>query len=164
MRNIHQNLGFALGYNGLGIPVAAGVLYPLWHVLLSPMIAGAAMAFSSLSVVLNANRLHAFVPNHAKPVRRGARTPLNLRFALPSQTLQSCGTHTDCRHESITEHEHKEHTMAHQEHIRPNLRHGRRSEAPPTPASMTGGQSTSAASIAQVSSTRIRRNTSRAVR
>ena len=41
MRNIHQNLGFALGYNGLGIPVAAGVLYPLWHVLLSPMIAGA---------------------------------------------------------------------------------------------------------------------------
>ena len=119
MRNIHQNLGFALGYNGLGIPVAAGVLYPLWHVLLSPMIAGAAMAFSSLSVVLNANRLHAFVPNHAKPVRRGARTPLNLRFALPSQTLQSCGTHTDCRHESITEHEHKEHTMAHQEHIDP---------------------------------------------
>lgn len=119
MRNIHQNLGFALGYNGLGIPVAAGVLYPLWHVLLSPMIAGAAMAFSSLSVVLNANRLHAFVPNHAKPVRRGARTPLNLRFALPSQTPQSCDTHTDCQHESTTEHEHKEHTMAHQEHIDP---------------------------------------------
>lgn len=119
MRNIHQNLGFALGYNGLGIPVAAGVLYPLWHVLLSPMIAGAAMAFSSLSVVLNANRLHAFVPNHAKPVRRGARTPLNLRFALPSQTPQSCGTHTYCQHESTTEHEHKEHTMAHQEHIDP---------------------------------------------
>lgn len=119
MRNIHQNLGFALGYNGLGIPVAAGALYPLWHVLLSPMIAGAAMAFSSLSVVLNANRLHAFVPNHAKPVRRGARTPLNLRFALPSQTPQSCGTHTDCQHESTTDHEHKEHTMAHQEHIDP---------------------------------------------
>lgn len=119
MRNIHQNLGFALGYNGLGIPVAAGVLYPLWHVLLSPMIAGAAMAFSSLSVVLNANRLHAFVPNHAKPVHRGARTPLNLRFALPSQTPQSCDTHTDCQHESTTEHEHKEHTMAHQEHIDP---------------------------------------------
>ncbi|AFI63237.1 ATPase P [Bifidobacterium animalis subsp. animalis MCC 1489] len=119
MRNIHQNLGFALGYNGLGIPVAAGVLYPLWHVLLSPMIAGAAMAFSSLSVVLNANRLHALVPNHAKPVRRGARTPLNLRFALPSQTPQSCDTHTDCQHESTTEHEHKEHTMAHQEHIDP---------------------------------------------
>lgn len=119
MRNIHQNLGFALGYNGLGIPVAAGVLYPLWHVLLSPMIAGAAMAFSSLSVVLNANRLHAFVPNHAKPVRRGARTPLNLRFTLPSQTPQSCGTHTDCQHESTTEHEHKEHTMAHQEYIDP---------------------------------------------
>ncbi len=46
MRNIRENLGFALGYNGLGIPVAAGVLYPAWHILLSPMIAGAAMAFS----------------------------------------------------------------------------------------------------------------------
>ena len=65
MRNIRQNLGFALGYNGLGIPVAAGVLYPVWHVLLNPMIAGAAMAFSSLSVVLNANRLHAFVSGRA---------------------------------------------------------------------------------------------------
>ena len=62
-----ENLGFALGYNGLGIPVAAGVLYPAWHILLSPMIAGAAMAFSSLSVVLNANRLHAFDPTRAKP-------------------------------------------------------------------------------------------------
>lgn len=67
MRNIRENLGFALGYNGLGIPVAAGVLYPAWHILLSPMIAGAAMAFSSLSVVLNANRLHAFDPTRAKP-------------------------------------------------------------------------------------------------
>ena len=67
MRNIRENLGFALGYNGLGIPVAAGVLYPAWHILLSPMIAGAAMAFSSLSVVLNANRLHAFDPTCAKP-------------------------------------------------------------------------------------------------
>lgn len=67
MRNIRENLGFALGYNGLGIPVAAGALYPVWHILLSPMIAGAAMAFSSLSVVLNANRLHAFDPARAKP-------------------------------------------------------------------------------------------------
>ncbi|EFA23474.1 copper-exporting ATPase [Bifidobacterium gallicum DSM 20093 = LMG 11596] len=65
MRNIRENLAFALGYNGLGIPVAAGVLYPLWHVLLNPMIAGAAMAFSSLSVVLNASRLNAFHPDNA---------------------------------------------------------------------------------------------------
>ncbi|NEG69346.1 copper-translocating P-type ATPase [Bifidobacterium sp. BRDM6] len=80
MRNIHGNLGFALGYNGLGIPIAAGVLYPLWGVLLSPMIAGAAMAFSSLSVVLNANRLHSFRPDHAKPVhvRRRRATPSNI--------------------------------------------------------------------------------------
>ncbi|MBB2955251.1 Cu+-exporting ATPase [Bifidobacterium commune] len=67
MRNIKQNLGFAFGYNGIGIPVAAGILYPIWHIMLSPMIAGAAMAFSSLSVVLNANRLRSFDPNKIKP-------------------------------------------------------------------------------------------------
>lgn len=67
MRNIKQNLGFAFGYNGIGIPVAAGILYPIWHMMLSPMIAGAAMAFSSLSVVLNANRLRSFDPNKIKP-------------------------------------------------------------------------------------------------
>ena len=66
MRNIRQNLGFALGYNALGIPVAAGCLYPAWHLLLNPMIAGAAMAFSSLSVVLNANRLRGFTPDRAR--------------------------------------------------------------------------------------------------
>ncbi len=57
VRNIHQNLIFAFGYNTLGIPVAAGVLYPLFGILLSPMIAAAAMSFSSLSVVSNALRL-----------------------------------------------------------------------------------------------------------
>jgi Cu+-exporting ATPase len=57
MRNIHQNLVFAFGYNTLGIPIAAGVLYPLLGVQLSPMIAAGAMALSSLSVVTNANRL-----------------------------------------------------------------------------------------------------------
>lgn len=67
MRNIHGNLAFAFGYNGIGIPVAAGVLYPAFGVLLSPMIAGAAMACSSLSVVLNASRLNAFDPARAKP-------------------------------------------------------------------------------------------------
>jgi Cu+-exporting ATPase len=57
MRNIKENLWFAFGYNGLGIPVAAGALYAVFGLLLNPMIAGAAMAFSSLSVVINANRL-----------------------------------------------------------------------------------------------------------
>ncbi len=57
MCNIRQNLFFAFLYNGLGVPVAAGVLYPFTGILLSPMLAGAAMAFSSLSVVSNALRL-----------------------------------------------------------------------------------------------------------
>jgi Cu+-exporting ATPase len=57
MRNIRQNLVFALGYNAVGIPIAAGVLYPVIGLRLSPMIAAAAMALSSLSVVTNANRL-----------------------------------------------------------------------------------------------------------
>ncbi|HVJ76072.1 MAG TPA: HAD-IC family P-type ATPase, partial [Casimicrobiaceae bacterium] len=58
MRNIRQNLAFAFGYNALGIPVAAGVLYPALGWLLSPVIAGAAMALSSVSVVMNALRLN----------------------------------------------------------------------------------------------------------
>jgi len=57
MRNIRQNLTFAFGYNALGIPVAAGVLYPVFGLLLSPIFAGAAMALSSVSVVTNALRL-----------------------------------------------------------------------------------------------------------
>ncbi len=58
MRNIRQNLAFAFGYNALGIPVAAGVLYPVLGLLLSPVFAGAAMALSSVSVVTNALRLN----------------------------------------------------------------------------------------------------------
>lgn len=57
MRNIRQNLFLAFIYNTLGIPIAAGVLYPFFGVLLSPMIASAAMTLSSLSVILNALRL-----------------------------------------------------------------------------------------------------------
>jgi Cu+-exporting ATPase len=57
MRNIRQNLGFAFGYNALGIPIAANVLYPIFGILLSPILAGAAMALSSVSVVTNALRL-----------------------------------------------------------------------------------------------------------
>ncbi|MGH3094357.1 MAG: HAD-IC family P-type ATPase, partial [Gaiellaceae bacterium] len=59
MRNIKQNLFLAFVYNTASIPIAAGVLYPVIGLLLSPMIAAAAMAASSLSVVLNANRLRA---------------------------------------------------------------------------------------------------------
>jgi P-type Cu+ transporter len=57
MRNIRQNLFFAFIYNALGVPIAAGVLYPFFGILLSPMIAGAAMSFSSVSVIGNALRL-----------------------------------------------------------------------------------------------------------
>ena len=57
MRNIRQNLFFAFIYNSLGVPIAAGVLYPLFGILLSPMIAAAAMSFSSVSVIVNALRL-----------------------------------------------------------------------------------------------------------
>jgi Cu+-exporting ATPase len=57
MRNIRQNLFFAFIYNALGIPVAAGVLYPFFGVLLSPILAGAAMSLSSVSVIANALRL-----------------------------------------------------------------------------------------------------------
>jgi Cu+-exporting ATPase len=57
MRNVRQNLFFAFSYNSLGIPLAAGVLYPAFNLLLSPMIAAAAMTFSSVSVISNALRL-----------------------------------------------------------------------------------------------------------
>lgn len=59
VRNMKQNLGFALVYNGLCIPVAAGVLYPFTGLLLSPMIAALAMSLSSVSVIANALRLRA---------------------------------------------------------------------------------------------------------
>lgn len=57
MGNIRQNLFFAFIYNALGVPVAAGVLYPFFGILLSPIIAAAAMALSSVSVIANATRL-----------------------------------------------------------------------------------------------------------
>jgi Cu+-exporting ATPase len=57
MRNIRQNLVWAFGYNSVGVPIAAGVLYPFFGLLLSPMIAAAAMSFSSVSVITNALRL-----------------------------------------------------------------------------------------------------------
>ncbi|RMD90551.1 MAG: HAD family hydrolase, partial [Alphaproteobacteria bacterium] len=67
MRNVRQNLLGAFGYNTLGIPIAMGVLYPFTGLLLSPLIAAAAMAFSSVTVVSNANRLRFFTPRRARP-------------------------------------------------------------------------------------------------
>jgi Cu+-exporting ATPase len=57
MRNIRQNLFFAFIYNAIGVPIAAGVLYPFFGLLLSPIFAAAAMSFSSVSVIANALRL-----------------------------------------------------------------------------------------------------------
>jgi len=77
MRNIRQNLGFAFGYNIIGIPLAAGVLYPAFGVLLSPMIAALAMALSSLSVVTNSSRLRRFAPKRvAVPASASTTDPV----------------------------------------------------------------------------------------
>jgi P-type Cu+ transporter len=57
MRNIRQNLFFAFIYNSLGVPIAAGVLYPFFGLLFSPILAAAAMSFSSVSVITNSLRL-----------------------------------------------------------------------------------------------------------
>lgn len=69
LRNIRQNLFGAFIYNTLGIPIAAGVLYPFFGILLSPVIAGSAMAFSSVTVVTNANRLRSFRPRFRPGIR-----------------------------------------------------------------------------------------------
>ena len=76
MRNIKQNLLFAFLYNTLGIPIAAGALYPAFGITLSPIIAASAMALSSLSVVTNANRLRRFSPRPIPLVGRPNITPL----------------------------------------------------------------------------------------
>lgn len=68
VKNIHQNLFGAFAYNSLGIPIAAGLLYPIWGILMSPILAGAAMSLSSVTVVTNANRLRLFKTSH-KPVQ-----------------------------------------------------------------------------------------------
>jgi Cu+-exporting ATPase len=81
MRNIRQNLFFALGYNAIGIPIAAGILYPLAGIRLSPIIAAAAMALSSLSVVTNANRLRRY---HPAPLPQGARTESEPQVETPA--------------------------------------------------------------------------------
>ncbi len=67
VRNIKQNLFGSFVYNSLGIPIAAGALYPFFHLLLNPMIAGGAMAMSSVTVVSNANRLRWFASGERRP-------------------------------------------------------------------------------------------------
>ena len=62
VRVMRQNLGWAAGYNVIGIPLAAGLLYPAFHLLLTPWMAAAAMAFSSVSVLLNSLRLRGWQP------------------------------------------------------------------------------------------------------
>ncbi len=93
LRNVKQNLFFAFIYNGLGIPIAAGLLYPFFGLLLSPMLASAAMAASSISVVLNALRLRTFrlpaSPARDEPAtlsrpRRGEGTPAMPQPATPA--------------------------------------------------------------------------------
>ncbi|MFF4624261.1 heavy metal translocating P-type ATPase [Nonomuraea jabiensis] len=81
MRNIRQNLLLAFVYNVIGIPVAAGILYPLWGIRLSPVIAAAAMAASSLSVVGNANRLRRFT---APPLAPAPEPGTGLRVSVES--------------------------------------------------------------------------------
>jgi Cu+-exporting ATPase len=70
MRNIRQNLVFAFAYNTIGIPIAAGVLYPAFGLLLSPIVAALAMSLSSVSVIVNSLRLRTLklYPSAASPV------------------------------------------------------------------------------------------------
>ncbi|MDQ2883387.1 MAG: heavy metal translocating P-type ATPase [Actinomycetota bacterium] len=88
MRNIRQNLFFALAYNGLGIPIAAGALYPAFGVRLSPMLAAAAMALSSLSVIANANRLRRYRPSPL-PLTQPAPAEPHVEVACTGGAVQS---------------------------------------------------------------------------
>ncbi len=108
MRNIHQNLGFALGYNGIGLPIAAGVLYPALGITLSPMLAGLAMALSSLSVVTNATRLRTFRPAGASP--SSMNSPVGAARPRPAREVggPTSGTHPAPRAHS---HDSEEPTM-----------------------------------------------------
>jgi len=85
MRNIRQNLVGAFFYNTLGIPIAAGVLYPAFGLLLNPMIAAAAMALSSLSVVSNSRRLRNY---RAMPLIKSPPPPVTPRVEVREQLVQ----------------------------------------------------------------------------
>jgi Cu+-exporting ATPase len=100
MRNIRQNLFFALIYNAVGIPIAAGLLYPFFGIHLSPIIAAAAMALSSLSVVTNANRLRRWQP---APLPAAGPTHVTPQVQLDVATEISM---------TVTPENHEEETMA----------------------------------------------------
>ncbi|QGF23641.1 heavy metal translocating P-type ATPase [Raineyella fluvialis] len=89
MRNIRQNLGFAFLYNAIGIPIAAGVLYPVFGIMLSPMIAAAAMAMSSLSVVTNANRLRGYRAPEVPVTTVPAVTPVIETGTIETGTIET---------------------------------------------------------------------------
>ena len=101
MRNIKQNLFWAFFYNAIGIPVAAGMLYPAFGILLNPMIGAAAMSFSSVSVVSNALRLRFFTPKWKQDGRKEAaaktetaeKTKMPLQMAAYSDNL----CYNECR-------------------------------------------------------------------
>src|SRR2546427_3414706 len=99
MRNIRQNLFFAFAYNIVGIPIAAGILYPFLGVRLSPMIAAGAMALSSLSVVSNSNRLRGFkpkpIPSVAVPFAAGPKVEVGRHDAAPSSHHAQSGRGDD---------------------------------------------------------------------
>lgn len=111
MRNIVENLWFAFGYNGLGIPVAAGVLYPFTGLLLNPMIAGAAMAFSSLSVVINANRLRGFRPARIGQQRAASDSDSGSGVASGEQPEHYSAAGTNSR--EVRQHEMQHHHEMH---------------------------------------------------
>ena len=94
MRNIRQNLTFALVYNGIGIPIAAGILYPFAGIRLSPAIAAAAMAASSLSVVTNANRLRRYRPP-PMPAIVGGEASVYSKASVYSETSPRVETPAD---------------------------------------------------------------------
>ncbi len=105
MRNIRQNLFFALAYNSVGIPVAAGVLYPFFGIRLSPIIAAAAMALSSLSVVGNANRLRGWRPGSIPDAARANITPqvqVGARDEVRSQQEEESTMQHDREHASTS--------------------------------------------------------------
>jgi P-type Cu+ transporter len=95
MRNIRQNLFLAFVYNTLGIPVAAGVLYPFLGIRLSPMIAAGAMALSSLSVVTNANRLRQFAPGAVEAAPSAVEPKVEVGRPAPTATDPVCGMTVD---------------------------------------------------------------------
>jgi Cu+-exporting ATPase len=88
MRNIRQNLFFAFVYNSIGIPIAAGILYPFFGITLNPMIAAAAMAASSLSVVTNANRLRTFRAPVLTKTRRAVTGPVRVEIGEREPTTK----------------------------------------------------------------------------